>query len=77
MKAAKKKAQELRSKFRFLKLPEDDAKFYNPVQCAVIAVDEIYSLQLEYGQYVEEQEDKENYYAFWEDVKDELMAMPQ
>jgi len=37
----KEKAKELISKFTFLKLPESDSKFYNPKQCALIAVREI------------------------------------
>jgi len=37
----KEKAKELISKFTFLKTPESDNKFYNPIQCALICVDEI------------------------------------
>jgi hypothetical protein len=37
----KEKAKELISKFTFLKLPESDAKFYNPKQCSIITVNEI------------------------------------
>jgi hypothetical protein len=38
---AKEKAKELVSKFKFLTYPESNAEFYNPKQCALIAVDEI------------------------------------
>ena len=37
----KEKAAELISKFTFLSLPESNAKFYNPKQCALIAVEEL------------------------------------
>ena len=37
----KEKAKELISKFTFLKTPESDNKFYNPIQCALICVEEI------------------------------------
>jgi len=36
----KEKAKELILKFTFL-TPEGDNKFYNPIQCALICVDEI------------------------------------
>jgi hypothetical protein len=43
-------------------------------QCALIAVDEIYNggLNLRYGAYLDEFEDKQNYYSYWEDVKKEI-----
>ena len=56
----KEKAKELISKFTFLSYPESDAKFYNPKQCALIAVDEI--LQHCY----------EVMKPFWEEVKQEI-----
>jgi hypothetical protein len=37
----KEKAKELVSKFTFLSYPESNEKFYNPKQCALIAVHEI------------------------------------
>ena len=37
----KEKAKELISKFKFLTYPESNSKFYNPEQCALIAVDVI------------------------------------
>lgn len=37
----KEKAKELISKFTFMSIPESNAKFYNPKQCALIAVEEI------------------------------------
>ena len=42
------------------------------VRCALVAVDEIYKLKLNIGQHLEEFEDKENYYSFWEEVKNEI-----
>jgi hypothetical protein len=42
----KEKAKELISKFKFLTYPESNSKFYNPEQCALIAVDEILDLNL-------------------------------
>ena len=39
----KEKAKELISKFKFLSYPESNTKFYNPQQCALIAVDELIS----------------------------------
>ena len=43
-------------------------------ECALIAVDEIYNggLNLRYGAYLDEFEDKQNYYSYWEDVKKEI-----
>ena len=43
-------------------------------QCALITVDEIYSggLHLRYGAYLDEFEDKQNYYSYWEEVKQEI-----
>ena len=43
-------------------------------QCALIAVDEIYNggLYLRYGAYLDEFEDKQNYYSYWEEVKQEI-----
>jgi len=43
-------------------------------ECALIAVDEIYNggLNLRYGAYLDEFEDKQNYYSYWEDVKQEI-----
>jgi hypothetical protein len=43
-------------------------------QCALIAVNEIYDggLHLRYGAYLDEFEDKQNYYSYWEEVKQEI-----
>jgi hypothetical protein len=41
----KEKAKELVSKFTFLSYPESNNKFYNPKQCALIAVDELISTE--------------------------------
>lgn len=43
-------------------------------QCALVAVDLIYesNLKLHFGFYLDEFEDKENYYSYWEEVKKEI-----
>ena len=41
-------------------------------QCALFVVDEIYDLRLTYGQHLEYDEDKINYYSYWEQVKQEI-----
>ena len=40
-------------------------------QCALIAIQEIYELNLLAGRH-EGEKDTENYYSFWEDVKSEI-----
>lgn len=59
----KEKAKELISKFTFLKLPESDSKFYNPKQCALIAVDEIMNALEKNGDWN---------YDYWQEVKQEI-----
>ena len=44
-------------------------------QCALIAVDEIYKLDLKVGQYLDEENDQDNYYSYWEDVKHEIRRL--
>ncbi len=66
---AKEKARELISKYTFLSYPESDAKFYNPKQCALIAVDEIIQSQkccneCKYEGSIE--------MKFWQQVKQEI-----
>ena len=70
---AKDKAKELVDKYN------DEELFYlltfrQAKQCALIAVDEIYNggLHLRYGAYLDEFEDKQNYYSYWEEVKQEI-----
>jgi len=64
----KEKAKELISKFTFLTYPESDAKFYNPKQCALIAVDEIIK---EYGTYYKIEVDGK-YVSYWKEVKNQI-----
>jgi len=44
----------------------------NSKKCAIIAVDEIYNLELKIGAHLEDFEDKQNWYSYWEEVKDEI-----
>jgi hypothetical protein len=60
---AKEKAEELVDKM----FDKHTAK-----ECALIAVGEIYKLDLKVGQYLDEEDDKDNYYSYWEDVKREI-----
>jgi predicted PolB exonuclease-like 3'-5' exonuclease len=39
---------------------------------ALIAVDEIYKLNLKTGAYLDSDSDKINYYSYWEEVKKEI-----
>ena len=41
-------------------------------QYALIAVDEIYKLNLKTGAYLDSDSDKINYYSYWEEVKQEI-----
>jgi hypothetical protein len=41
-------------------------------QYALIAVDEIYKLNLKKGAYLDTDSDKINYYSYWENVKKEI-----
>ena len=43
-------------------------------QCSLVAIDLIYegNLKLHFGAYLDEFEDKENYYSYWEEVKKEI-----
>jgi hypothetical protein len=63
----KEKAKELISKFTFLTYPESDAKFYNPKQCALIAVDEILDA-IDWHKF--ETPNKE--IEFWQEIKQEI-----
>lgn len=47
----------------------------NSKESALIAVDEIYKLPLKVGQYLDNEESIEMYYAFWEDVKQEIKLL--
>ena len=69
----KQKAKELVSKFKFLSYPESDVKFYNPKECALIAVDELIEQQKNMADFLW----SEIGYliappVFWEEVKDEI-----
>lgn len=73
----KKKAKELVNKF----LHANKGHFYQDSreedleaakECALIAVDEICKLRLNIGQHLKTDEDKENYYSYWEEVKQEI-----
>lgn len=44
-------------------------------QCALVAANEIYNLDLKVGAYLDTDPDKENYYSYWEDVKTEIEKM--
>jgi hypothetical protein len=63
------KAKELVSKFTFLSYPESNEKFYNPKQCALIAVDEVLKYQ-PYDVYTIEQCNNVNNY--WQEVRQEI-----
>ena len=72
------KAKELVSKFTFLTYPESDAKFYNPKQCALIAVDEII-LTCAFNDYKTKKHfehcndyDDSYFWTYWEEVKQEI-----
>jgi hypothetical protein len=67
---AVKKAKEL-----VLKMEKDFQYFASrqiAIQHALIAVDEIYKLNLKTGAYLDSDSDKINYYSYWEEVKQEI-----
>jgi hypothetical protein len=71
----KEKAKELISKFTFLTYPESNAKFYNPKQCALIAVDELIKEARFSSEYIEEVFFTTGYYDkqdYWQEVKQEI-----
>ena len=63
----KQKAKEIYSKFYGIPLYIRTVK-----QCCHITVDEIYKLRLNIGAHLKTDEDKENYYSYWEEVKKEI-----
>jgi len=66
----KEKAEQLVDKYLTLNgvvLGLDLAK-----QCALIAVGEMYKLDLIHGQHLETDQYKEMYYSYWEEVKTEI-----
>jgi hypothetical protein len=74
---AKEKAKELFNKYFYIidnSHPLTDISI-SAKQCAIIAVDEIYKLDLKVGQYLDEENDKDNYYSYWEDVKHEIRRL--
>jgi hypothetical protein len=67
---AVEKAKEL-----VLKMEKDFQYFASrqiAIQHALIAVDEIYKLNLKTGAYLDSDSDKINYYSYWEEVKQEI-----
>jgi hypothetical protein len=66
----KEKAKQLVSKFTFLSYPESNEKFYNPKQCALIAVDEMINtgLLLDSSIYVMVKTSLD----YWQQVKQEI-----
>jgi len=70
MTPAQEKAQELIENMLFCYQGHTDE--YTAKQCSLIAVEEIYKLNLKVGFYLITDEDKEMYYSFWEDVKDAI-----
>ena len=69
---AQEKAQELIDNMLFCYQGHIDK--YTAIQCAFVAVEEIYKLKLKTGFYLITDEDKEMYYSFWEDVRDAIRA---
>ncbi len=67
----KEKAKELVSKFTFLSYPESNEKFYNPKQCALIAVDEIIK-EINITSYLIKFQIDYGIYLYWEEVKQEI-----
>jgi hypothetical protein len=70
MTPAQEKAEELIENMLFCYQGHIDE--YTARQCALVAVEEIYKLNLKVGFYLITDEDKEMYYSFWEDVKDAI-----
>jgi HD superfamily phosphohydrolase len=71
----KEKAENL--VLKYLKIENNTKEWFNKKiakQCALIAVDLIYegNFKLPFGAYLDEFEDKENYYSYWEEVKKEI-----
>ena len=63
----KQKAKEIYDKFYGIPLYVLTIK-----QSCNIVVDEICKLRLNIGQHLNTDEDKENYYSYWEQVKEEI-----
>lgn len=71
----KEKAEELIKRYYIdSDLLVEDLSWIQAKECALIAVDEIYNggLHLHYGAYLDEFEDKQNYYSYWQEVKKEI-----
>lgn len=62
----KEKAKELFDKFI-----QTNRNAFFAKECALIAVDEIYQLELLYGQYSDDG-NQEMHYSYWEEVKTEI-----
>lgn len=63
----KEKAKELVDKFIQI-----NGNAFFAKECALVAVDEIYKLRMNHGQYLDYDLDKVNYYSYWEEVKQEI-----
>ena len=72
----KEKTKELvdmfRKEFNWLESDYNIDLYRDTRQCALIAVNEIYKLRLNIGQHLQTDEDMENYYSYWEQVKIEI-----
>ena len=66
----KQKAKEIYDKFYGIPLYILTIK-----QSCNIVVDEICKLRLNIGQHLNTDEDKENYYSYWEQVKEEIQKL--
>ena len=66
----KQKAKEIYDKFYGIPLYVLTIK-----QSCNIVVDEICKLRLNIGQHLNTDEDKENYYSYWEQVKEEIQKL--
>jgi len=71
----KEEAKELISKFTFLKIPENKDVFYNPKQCALIAVSEFKSNSFDIESAIK-MDFPSNYktYEYWLEVEKELAS---
>ena len=74
MKPPKEKAEELYQKFYnnygYYGMPAD--AIIHSKQCALIAVKEIYKLDLIPGQYPDDCKNKTSYFSYWEEVMEEI-----
>jgi hypothetical protein len=74
----KEKAKQLVSKFTFLSYPESNEKFYNPKQCALIAVNEIINSEPYFICYDKEGNIHRSVIdakQYWQQVKEEIQNL--